>query len=112
MSNSFTQYQQMVNNSINIIQQTANTANQTIQTFVENDFTIPKQTLAFVNGVCTITDERVTEDSLVDVYFTAESMPVAEVAQIYVDSAAGKIILTATAQPTSKLDAMIRVRVM
>ena len=112
MSNSFTQYQQTVNNSINAIQNTANTANQTIQTFVDNDFTIPKQTLTFVNGVCTITDERVTENSLVDVYFTAESMTVAEVAQIYVDSAAGKIILTANTQPTSTLDAMIRVRVM
>lgn len=112
MSNSFTQYQQTVNNSINVIQQTANTANQTIKTFVDNDFTIPKQTLTFVNGVCTIIDERVTEDSLVDVYFTAESMTVAEVAQIYVDSAAGKIILTANTQPTSTLDAMIRVRVM
>ena len=105
-------FQQTVNNSINSIQGTANSANQTIQTFVENDFTIPKQTLAFTNGVCTITDERVTEDSLVDVYFTAESMTVAEVAQIYVDSAAGKIILTANTQPTSTLDAMIRVRVM
>ena len=112
MSNSFTQYQQTVNNSINAIQNTANTANQTIQTFVDNDFTIPKQTLTFVNGMCTITDERVTENSLVDVYFTAESMTVAEVAQIYVDSAAGKIILTANTQPTSTLDAMIRVRVM
>lgn len=111
-SNSFTQYQQTVNNSINAIQNTANTANQTIQTFVENDFTIPKQTLTFISGVCTITDERVTENSLVDVYFTAESMTVAEVAQIYVDSDAGKIILTANTQPTSTLDAMIRVRVM
>lgn len=112
MSNLFTQYQQTVNNSINDIQNTANTANQTIHTFVENDFTIPKQTLTFINGVCTITDERVTEDSLVDVYFTAESMTVAEVAQVYVDSAKGKIILTAAKQPTSTLDAMIRVRVM
>lgn len=112
MSNSFTQYQQTVNSSINAIQNTANTANQTIQAFVENDFTIPKQTLTFISGVCTIIDERVTEDSLVDVYFTAESMTVAEVAQIYVDSAAGKIILTANTQPTSTLDAMIRVRVM
>lgn len=112
MSNSFTQYQQTVNSSINAIQTTANTANQTIQTFVENDFTIPKQTLTFISGVCTITDERVTENSLVDVYFTAESMTVAEAAQIYVDSAAGKIILTANTQPTSTLDAMIRVRVM
>ena len=112
MSNSFTQYQQTVNNSINAIQNTANTANQTIQTFVDNDFTIPKQTLTFVNGVCTITDERVTENSLVDVYFTAESMAVAEAAQIYVDSSVGKITLTANTQPTSTLDAMIRVRVM
>lgn len=112
MSNSFTQYQQTVNSSINAIQQTANTANQTIQTFVDNDFTIPKQTLTFISGVCTITDDRVTEDSLVDVYFTAESTTVAEVAQIYVDSAKGKIILTAATQPTSTLDAMIRVRVM
>lgn len=112
MSNSFTQYQQTVNSSIDVIQNTANTANQTIQTFVENDFTIPKQTLTFISGVCTITDERVTENSLVDVYFTAESMTVAEAAQIYVDSAAGKIILTANTQPTSTLDAMIRVRVM
>lgn len=112
MSNSFTQYQQTVNNSINAIQQTANTANQTIQTFVDNDFTIPKQTLTFTDKICTITDERVTENSLVDVYFTADSMTVAEIAQIYVDSAEGKIILTANTQPSSTMEAMIRVRVM
>lgn len=107
-----TQFQKTVNTSVSDIQQTANTANQTIQNFVANDFTLAKQTLTFTNKTCTITDSRVTANSLVDVYFTAESMAVAETAQIYVDSAAQKIILTAAVQPSSTLEAMIRVRVM
>lgn len=112
LNESFDSYKQEVNSSIDTIENTAENAYRTIETFVDNDFTLPKQTLTFVGGVCTISDDRVTENSLVDVYFTAESMVIAETAQIYVDSADKRIILTAATQPTSTLDAMIRVRVM
>lgn len=112
MTNEFNQYKQTVNAAITDIQDTADTANQTIQTFVANDFTLAKQTLTFVDKTCTITDSRVTANSLIDVYFTADSMSAAETARIYVDSEAGKIVLTADTQPTSTLEAMIRVRVM
>ena len=105
-------YQDTVDEQVSEISRVAEDAKNTIQTFVDNDFTIPKQSLSFTSGVCTVIDDRVTENSLVDVYFTAESMPIAEASQIYVDSAEGKIILTASTQPTSSLDAMIRVRVM
>lgn len=104
-------YQNNVNKQISEIEQVANTAKETMQNFVDKDFVIPKQTLTFVNKVCTIINDKVLADSLIDVYFTKESTSVAESAAIYVDSEDGKIVLTATTQPTGSLEATIRVRV-
>lgn len=105
------EFESTVNKKVGDIEEVANSAKNTIQEFVDKDFVIAKQSLTFSNGVCTIVDSRVTADSLVDVYFTKESTPAAEAATIYVDSEAGKIILTATTQPTTALEAVIRVRV-
>lgn len=107
-----TEYQTETDKKVSNIQTTADNAYNTMKSFVDKDFTLAMQTLTFTNKVCTITDSRVTADSLVDVYFTADTMAAAEVAQVYVDSEAGKIILTATIQPTTALKARIRVRVM
>jgi len=92
------------------VEATANNALNTITEFVADYFTLPLQTLTFVNRRCEIADSRVTADSLVDVYFTAETMDNAEAANIYVDSVAGKVILTCTFNPIGTIQARIGVR--
>ena len=72
---------------------------------------IAEQAFVFTNRVCQISDSKVTANSLIDVYFTAETIGAAEEAQIYVDSSAGTITLTATQQPSSAIRGSIRVRV-
>ena len=98
------QYQQNVTQSVN-------TSQELVTNYVEKDFVIEKQTLNFVDKVCTITDERITENTLVDVYFTPETIDVAAKANIYVDSYNGYIQLTAEITPTGNIEAIIRVRV-
>ena len=98
------QYQQSVTQSVN-------TSQSLVSNYVEKDFVIEKQTLNFIDKICTITDERVTEDTLVDVYFTAETIETASKAEIYVDSYNGYIQLTANVTPTGTIEAIIRVRV-
>ena len=105
-------YQTSTDTKVKNIQQTATGAYNTMKNFTDADFTLALQTLTFVDKQCIISDKRLTADSLVDVYFTADTMAAAEAAQIYVDSEAGRIVLTATTQPTSALKARIRVRVM
>lgn len=111
LSKEVSEFEKSVDNKIDEIESTANSANTTIQNFVDKDFVIPKQSLVFSNKTCTVVDSRVTVDSLVDVYFTKESTSAAEAATIYVDSEAGKIVLTASVQPTESLEAIMRVRV-
>ena len=105
-------YKASTDKDIENIQQTANTAYSVMKDFTDADFTLPLQKLIFVDKQCIITDSRLTKDSLVDVYFTADTMPIAETATIYVDSEDGRIVLTAKMQPTNVLKARIRVRVM
>lgn len=88
-----------------------NTAQTLIENYVYNDYVIPEQTLTFVNKVCEITDTKVTANSLIDVYFTADTIQEAEDCKIYVDSSAGKITLTCETQPTNTIKAVLRVRV-
>lgn len=109
---SIAEYKKATDESVKGIQQTATNAYNTMKAFVDADFTLALQTLVFVDNQCIISDERLTADSLVDVYFTADTMAAAEAAMIYVDSEDGRIVLTATTQPASALKARIRVRVM
>lgn len=88
-----------------------NTAQTLIENYVYNDYVIPEQTLTFVNKVCEITDAKVTANSLIDVYFTADTIQEAEDCKIYVDSSGGKITLTCETQPTNTIKAVLRVRV-
>ncbi len=88
-----------------------NTAQTLIENYVYNDYVIPEQTLTFVNKVCEITDTKVTANSLIDVYFTADTIQEAEDCKVYVDSSAGKITLTCETQPTNTIKAVLRVRV-
>ena len=88
-----------------------NTATGLVTDYVDKDYVIEEQDFNFTNKVCTISDSKVTANSLIDVYFTAATISVAEEAQIYVDSSAGRITLTATNTPTGTIRGMIRVRV-
>lgn len=82
-----------------------------ITDYVEKDYVRPLQTFTFTNKVCTISDANIKATSLVDVYFTAESIPYAEAAKIVVDTSAGAITMTAAEQPTGTIQGYIRVRV-
>lgn len=82
-----------------------------VENYVYNDYVIQEQTLTFTNKVCTIADNKVTANSLIDVYFTADTIVHAEDCVISVDSVAGAIRLTAEVQPTQTIKARIRVRV-
>lgn len=82
-----------------------------ITDYVDKDYVIPERELIFTNKVCTIPDEKVTANSLIDVYFTAATIAEAEDCQIVVDSTAGNIILTSVKDPASTIRAALRVRV-
>lgn len=86
-------------------------AEKLVTDFVDKDYVIDKQVLTFVDNVCKINDGRVTPDTLVDVYFTSETIDVAAKSNIYVDSYDGYIQLTAELTPTGNIEAIIRVRV-
>lgn len=103
--------EQLVSSYQSSVQNSVNTAQSLVTDYVEKDFILSKRELVFSNKVCTISDSRITADTLVDVYFTAETMAAASKSNIYVDSLAGQIKLTAEIQPTGKIEAIIRVRV-
>lgn len=93
------------------VQSSVTTAQGLVTDYVEKDFIMSKMVLTFTEKVCVIEDERITADTLVDVYFTSETMPAASKANIFVDSLDGQIQLTAEIQPTDTIEAIIRVRV-
>lgn len=88
-----------------------NTAQSLIENYVYNDYTSEVTNLTFSNKVCEVTDTKVTANSLIDVYFTADTIQEAEDCKIVVDSEAGKIKLTAEKQPGKIIKAVFRVRV-
>lgn len=78
-------------------------------------FTLLNQTLTFtLNSTtnkyeCTISNENVTNDSLVDIYFKTEYVGIAETAVINVESQTGRILITADNNPSSTLVCSIKV---
>lgn len=85
----------------------ANTADS-----VTNDFVlINKGILTFTNNTCTIKDQRITEDSLADVYFTPDSEETAKEAVITPDTYDGELVLTAIRNPLDIIRATITVKV-
>ena len=75
----------------------------------EDYFTLPLQTFTFTNKICNVNDNRVTSNSLVDVYFTSASMSSVEDAGITVESQNGKIVMTAEEQPVGTIQGRIKV---
>lgn len=98
-------------NLSNDVESYKNTAQSLIENYVYNDYTSKVTNLTFSNKVCEVTDAKVTENSLIDVYFTADTIQEAEGCKIVVDSEAGKIKLTAEQQPSKTIKAVFRVRV-
>lgn len=90
--------------------ETADTA--TVAESVENDFIlVNQQVLTFTNKICSIQDSRITANSLADVYFTADSINVAENAVISVETYNGEVELTAGREPEGTIRASIHIRV-
>ena len=89
---------------------TANTAS-TAQS-VDNDFILcTNQNLTFTNGVCTLSDSRITANSLADVYFTNSCINEAQKSVITAETSTGVLTLTAGRTPSSTLTATIRIRI-
>lgn len=78
---------------------------------MNNDYVIPEQVIEFTDKVCTISDEKVLSTSLVDVYFTSDTIDAATEAIISVETGMGKIVLTAQKQPASTIKAAMKVRI-
>lgn len=76
------------------------------------DFILANQEeITFTDNVAAISDERITADSLADVYFTSDTIDIAKEADISVETTTGSVVLTATTEPTGTIKATIRVRV-
>lgn len=83
-----------------------------VKTAQAKDFILcNKQNLTFVSNICTINDQRITADSLADVYFTNSCIGAAEKANITVETSTGAVTLTAGRTPEGTLTATIKVRV-
>lgn len=72
-------------------------------------FTIHNQTLTFTNDVATISDARVTANSLVDVYYADASLSEAKAADITVTTGSGAITFTASNTPSTTITASVKV---
>jgi len=79
---------------------------------LDKDFVlINQQPITFINNVATISDTRITADSLADVYFTNDTISIAEKASITVETYGGNVKLTAGRAPEGTLKASIHIRV-
>lgn len=79
---------------------------------VSGDFILlNKGVLSFNAGnICTISDLRITSDSLADVYFTENTIQAAEKAVITVETYSGRVELVARRAPEGEIKASIRIR--
>lgn len=78
----------------------------------DKDFVlVNKKELKFENNVCNISDSRITADSLADVYFTTDTISIAEKATITVETYSGYVSLKSNVEPTGKIIASIHIRV-
>ncbi len=90
-----------------------NTAVNALIDSIGGDFILlNKGTLTFnAANICSISDSRITADSLADVYFTDATKPVAEKAVITVETYNGRVDLMAGRAPEGQIVASIRIRV-
>lgn len=78
-----------------------------------NEFLLINKEILFFdeNNICTLTDERITADSLADVYFTSDTISVATDAVITVDTYDGNVKLSCQNVPTGEIKASIKIKV-
>lgn len=87
-------------------------ANEKAEQSAESVFVLRNQSLlTFVGNTCTISDERITADSLADVYFTSDTALNAEKAVIDVETYSGRVDLNAGRTPEGDIRASIVIRV-
>lgn len=77
----------------------------------DKDFVLSNLTFSFSSKTCTINDERITADSLADVYFNSASIDKAIAANISVETYAGYVRLTAEKDVSGSLGGSIKIRV-
>ena len=82
-----------------------------VVTHAEDDIVIAHQTFTFTNKQCTIFNNKITADSLADVFFDASSIAYAQQADISVETYDGYLTLTAETSPSGTIAGTIRVRV-
>lgn len=97
--------------TLNETRDEAEEAKDLVDVLTQRDYIIPVFELSFVNNVCNIPDDSVTETTLIDVYFTQDSINEAMRCVIYVESEEGNIKLTAERTPKTSIKAAIGVRV-
>lgn len=89
-----------------------NEVNAGVNEIKSKDFIILHSTFTFSqNNTCTIVDERITSESLADVYFDSSSFDIAQRADISVETYQGYLVLTASRTPTGTVSGTIRIRV-
>lgn len=99
-----------------------NTANGTVNQLIDKVesaeskinsvfFLTNQSVLNFTGNTCSISDSRITADSLADVYFTSDTALTAEKAVIDVETYAGRVDLTAGRTPDGTIKASIVIRV-
>lgn len=87
-------------------------ANEKAEKAAESVFALRNQSLlTFAGNTCTISDERITADSLADVYFTSDTALNAEKAVITVETYSGRVDLNAGRTPEGDIRASIVIRV-
>lgn len=107
-ANQINQTNGTVNDLIDMTEETK----QSVKNVNAKDFIlINQQILEFNNNVAIINDARITADSLADVYFTSDSINVAESAVISVETFVGNVKLTAGRTPEDVIRATIHIRV-
>lgn len=100
------------NGAVNELIDTMDEVVEKVQKSVDSNFVLKNQAvLTFTNKICSISDERITPDSLADVYFTSDTRLNAEKAVIDVETYAGRIELTAEREPEGEIKASIVIRV-
>lgn len=78
----------------------------------DEDFVLKNQeSLTFADKMCTIADERITADSLADIYFTTDTITEAEKAVISVEIYEGYLTLVAQNAPAGTIKASKKIMV-
>lgn len=104
LNNAVEQYQTEVSEQVE-------NASNLVEGYVYNDYVTDELTFTFVNKSCEVSDSRVTLNTLLDLYFTDDTIQEAEDCQVTIDSGVGKYILKAVKQPSKSLKGRIRVRI-